>query len=146
MSAAEYERIHGEKRVSRRVETRAGVAFAIKQLSGEYKIYRVDQLIGTIAKHGGYFVARLPDGSHLTTDSVMKWCVERLQIATPVYQGGLSDDVNTRQYAEQLLKKHGYEAAYRMTDGPARKMLGQLPDHENAMPDAISKQRYKWQQ
>lgn len=126
VSAAEYERIHGEKRVARRVETSAGVAFATKQLSGEYKIYRVDQLIGTIAKHGRCFVVRLPDGNHLTTDSIMKWCIERLQMATPVYQGGLCDDANTRQYVEQLLKKHGYEAAYHMTDGPARKMLGQL--------------------
>ncbi len=47
-------------------------------------------------------------------------------MATPVYQGGLSGDVNTRQYVEQLLKKHGYETACHMTSGPARKMLEQL--------------------
>lgn len=121
ISAKEYEALHGEKRTGKRVVTPAGVAYAVKNTrTGFYSIWRMDQLLGTVMKHTRptCWVASSPDGKHLTTDSNMKWCVEQMQMAIPV--SSTITDTATKQYAEQLVKKHGAEEAMVMTCGPAR--------------------------
>lgn len=136
LSAAEYEARYGEKRTARRIVTPAGVAFAVKQTNGEHKVWRMDQLLGTVMKHSRptCWVACLPGGKHLTTESNLKWCVERMQMATPV--SGTIEDIATKQYVEQLIKKYGAVEAKDMTYGPARDVFNRIVDASDHVPEA----------
>lgn len=129
VSAKEYETRHGEKRTGRRITTPAGVVSAVKQtVTGEYKIWRMDQLLGSVRKstRPTCWIASLPDGKHLITQSELKWCVECLQMATPV--SGSITDIATKYYAEELVRKRGAEGARDATIGPARKAVEQFVD------------------
>lgn len=129
VSAKEYETRYGEKRTGRRITTPAGVVYAVKQAAtSEYKIWRMDQLLGSVRKstRPTCWIASLPDGKHSTTENELKWCVEHLQMAIPVSSS--ITDIATKHYAEKLVRKYGAEVARDATIGPARKAVEQFID------------------